>query len=334
MKIFSIKVICFSLIILAFSVLNTYGQTTGSVGDFVNISISPKNPSPNEQIKVSVQGLSLDLNRAKITWLVNDIEKKTETGLKDYYLKTGIAGQTTKVSVKLEMSDGTIINKSLSFIPAGIDILYEAISYAPPFYKGKVLNPRQGTVVVAAFPEIFDQAGRKLSTKDLVFSWKKNDIVLMNASGLGKNYISFSGTIPVRDTKIEVSASSIDQKMTATNSIIISNTLPKIIFYEDSPVYGIMFNKAISSNVRMLADEFKVKAFPYFMSVGYTQSPDLNYKWSINGKSSENLDTDKTAMIFRQESEGSGTANIDLKIESLSRIFQFNNNGFTINFEK
>jgi hypothetical protein len=208
------------------------------------------------------------------------------------------------------------------------------LSYTPPFYKGKSANPNQGVVLVVAIPELISVSGEKIPTQNIIYSWKKNNMVQQSDSGIGKNVFMFSGTIPIRDVNIEVNASSIDGNIHASKKVTITNISPKIIFYEDSPIYGIMFNRAINKTVRMLSDEFKVKSFPYFMSVGYAQSPDLNYSWVINNKSSENLDTDKTAMIFRNTSGGSGIATVDLKVENISRIFQFANNSFVINFEK
>jgi hypothetical protein len=183
-------------------------------------------------------------------------------------------------------------------------------------------------------PELIKISGVKIPAQDIIYSWKRNGKIDQNVSGLGKNTLFFQGTVPIRDSLVEVMASSLDNSVFASKQINITNDDPKIIFYEDSPIYGIMFNKAISGNVRMLADEFKVKVFPYFMSVGYAQSPDLSYKWSINSRISENLDEDKSAMVFRQEGIGSGLANISLKIENTLRIFQFSENNFVINFEK
>ena len=322
--------IIFSLFIV-FPVL-CLGQVN-SAGDFVNLSITPVNPSPGQQVKVTIKSLSLDLDRASITWYVDGVEKKTEVGLKDYFVTAGTAGKNMTIGASLK-NEGVIIKKEISFFPAGVDLIFEAVSYTPPFYKGKNLNPKQGTVVVVAFPEIFNQNGKKLTTNEIVFTWEKDGVIQGNYSGLGKNYFVFTGTIPVRDVRVSVTATSIDKKITADNSINITNTSPKIIFYEENPVYGIMFNKAIKNSVRMIADEFKVKAFPYFMSVGYTQSPDLNYKWSIDGKNTLGLETDKSAMLFRQDKPGSGIANIGLKIENSNRIFQFTENRFNINFEK
>lgn len=303
-------------------------------GNFLEIKMSPENPEPNQMVKVTINSYSYDLDRLPITWLVNGGIRKTELGLKEFTVSAGKGGQTTTVTARVEIPNDTAKERSISFTPASVDLIYEFLSYTPPFYKGKTLNPNQGVVLINAIPELINSVGTKISPQNIIFAWKKNGKVDQAASGLGKNVYIYSGTIPIRDTTIEVNTSSLDNKVSATKKVIIKNNDPKIIFYEDNPLYGLMFNRAISGTVRLFADEFKVKAFPYFMSVGYTQNPDLNYKWSINGRSSPNLENDKTAMVFRQEGPGSGSASVSLKIENTLRIFQFAENNFVINFEK
>jgi len=309
------------------------GQNLQSPNSY--LTIEPKNPEPLQEVRVTVSSLTDNLDASKITWIVNGQTKKTEIGLKEFTVQAGKNGQKTMVKSIVEIPNKGIEEVEISFVPSVVDLIYESLSYTPPFYKGRALNPNQGVVLVTAIPELIDSAGSKLLAQNIIYTWKKDGYVQGSSSGLGKNIFVFSGTVPIRDSLIEVTASSLDGNITASKQINITNIKSaQVIFYEDSPIYGIMFNRAITNTVRMLSDEFKVKAFPYFMSVGYSQSPDLNYKWSINGSPSENLEEDKGAMIFRIENPGTGMASIDLKVESISRIFQFGQNSFNISFEK
>lgn len=216
---------------------------------------------------------------------------------------------------------------------AEVDLVFEALSYTPPFYQGKALHVAQGTVVVVAIPNFFDQAGRKINSADLNFTWRKDGLVVGNASGVGRDYLNFTGTIPTRDANIAVSVSSRDGSLTANSSVLIKNISPKIIFYENSLIYGLMLNKAITGPVRMLTDEFSVWTVPYYFSIGYADTPDLKYTWTLNGSTVPTQEI-KNVFTVRQEQEGAGIANIGVKIENIARIFQYANNNFTINFEK
>lgn len=329
------KIINYSLIISFLFITSPLfsNAQTSSVGDMINISINPTNPEPNKQVSATLNSLSFNLDSTKITWSVNNVEKKTEIGLKNFYFNSGDAGKTVTITAKITVSDGTVIIKNYSFTPAGVDLIPEFLSYTPPFYKGKTLNPNQGAVLIVAFPEVFDRNGRKLATTELIFNWEKDGIVLQSASGLGKNYLTFTGSVPIRDSEISVSVSSKDGSINADKSITITNTSPKIVFYENNPIYGIMMNKAIKNSVNMLIDEFSVLAVPYFFSVGYATTPDLKYDWTLNSNTVDNQDP-KNSFTTRIEKAGSGTANIGLKISNNIRIFQFVDNNYSINFSK
>lgn len=214
-----------------------------------------------------------------------------------------------------------------------VDIVYESLSYTPPFYKGKALNPSQGVVIITAIPHLISGSGEKIPAEKVIYNWKKNGVVMQSSSGVGKNYVSVSGTVPIRDVTIEVTVSSADKSITAESSTIITHTSPKIVFYENNPIYGIMFNKAIANTIQMMNDEFSLLAIPFFFSVGYTTTPDLDYSWSMNGKTIGNMEP-KNSFTTRLEKEGAGTANINLKITNKVRIFQFISSAFNISFNK
>ncbi len=311
--------------------LFSLGQGT----DNLILTIEPKNPEPLQTVSIKLDSYVLDVNKAKITWSVNNEIKKTDIGLKTFNTLSGKNGEKITIKVVAETAIGERYELEGYFIASEVNLAYEYLSYTPPFYKGKALNPYQGLVLITAIPELVDSTGKKIPSQNLVYTWKRNNKTEADSSGIGKNFLVYSGTIPVRDSVVEVLVSSIDNEISTSKSITITNDTPKIVFYEDNPIYGIMFNRAIKTGVRMITDEFKVRAIPYFTTVGYTNSPDLDFKWSLNGSSISNLtDEDKNVMIFRQESEGSGSATVGLKVENNSRIFQFTENSFSLNFEK
>lgn len=299
----------------------------------LEMTMSPENPEPFQTVKVSLVSYSYDLDRSKITWFVDGVQKKTEMGLKSYNTQAGKNGQKITIKAQVETpQDGTKEIEAF-FIPSLVDLVYESLSYTPPFYKGRAMNPNQGVVLVTAIPELIKSSGEKIPAQNIIYNWKKDGSVQQDASGIGKNIFVYAGTVPIRDVTIEVVASSLDGEIFASKRIAITNTSPKIIFYENSPIYGIMMNKAIKNTVNMLIDEFSVIAVPYFFSAGYAATPDLNYTWSLNGTTVLNQEP-KNSFTTRVEKPGIGTAEIALKINNLARIFQFTENSYTINFSK
>ena len=329
----NILIACFVL----FSLFAVAEAQTTSIGENQNanlsISASPANPAPGESVKLTLQSFSLDLNKSKIIWFVNDNEARSGVGLKDYTVQAGAAGRPMIITGRVESPTGAIASRNISIVPAGVDLIYEVVGYTPPFYKGRAMNVNQGTVVVVAFPEIFDDVGRKLNTSELIFNWKKDGVVAQEASGVGRNYFIYDGSIPPRDVVIDLTVSAQTQTITAEKSVNIPRGNPEIIFYEHSPIYGTLFNRAITNTVQMTSDEFSFIAIPYYFSVGYNSNPDLAYTWTLNGKT---VPTQEIKNIFtvRQEKSGSGSARIGLDLKHSNRIFQFTNAGFQLNFQK
>lgn len=214
-----------------------------------------------------------------------------------------------------------------------VNLIYKVNSYTPPFYKGKALNPNQGTVTVTAIPELVRASGEKVSSKNINYTWRQNDLIVQSASGLGKDTFTFGGSVPIRDNLIEVSAVSVDKSLSATKSVNIPNIFPKVLFYENNPVYGIMFNRAIVNNVNLTADEFSVLAMPYYFSTDSAINPKLDYTWNMNGRGVANQEP-KNSFTTRVDTPGTGTAEIGLKVSNNVSIFQFLETSYRINFSK
>jgi hypothetical protein len=217
--------------------------------------------------------------------------------------------------------------------PSKVDLIYQADSYVPPFYKGKGLNPNQGLVTVLAISGLKNSTGEVISAKNTIYKWKKNGLVLQSSSGQGKDSITFRGGVPLKDTVIEVSVSSLDGSISSTNTLDINNTQTQIVFYESSPVYGIRFNHALPSNVALLGNELVILAMPYFYSTNVAADENLNYTWSIDENKTENQ-SPKNSFTTRIDNPGSGVANVNLKINNKALIFQVGTNNYKINFSK
>ena len=321
-----------TLLVMA-SPLISFGQTAQTPGNFLEMSMSPQNPKPLQNVQITLNSFSYDLDRSTITWSVNGQDKKTDIGIKTFTVQAGKNGQKMIVRASVDTpADGTKAI-SISFTPANVDLIYESLSYTPPFYKGKTLNPNQGKIVVTAIPNLIGTNGVKIPTKNIIYTWKKDSSVQGSVSGLGKNTFTFIGSIPVRDSLIEVEASSIDSSISASGQVNITNISPKILFYENSPVYGILFNRAVVGTVKMLTDEFTVVAIPYFFGVNSATQKDLDYIWSLDDTtvSSQNPINYFTT---RLDKVGSGTANIGLKINNNINIFQSTDSNYLIKFNK
>ncbi|MCR4334391.1 MAG: hypothetical protein NUV47_01505 [Patescibacteria group bacterium] len=203
-----------------------------------------------------------------------------------------------------------------------VDLLWQTNTYTPPFYKGKALYTTQSTVTVVAVPSI--------KSNNLIYTWKQDYKVLGSLSGLGKDSYTFKGTVLSKPTTIEVEVSTAEDGLKATKDITLSARNPEPIIYEDDPLYGILYNKAITSPLALSKDEIVLLASPYFFSTDVTGKNNLEYEWSINnGNVADNTDR---SIILRHEGDTVGSSDISLVVNNTVDFFQKTRFNFKVNF--
>ena len=212
-----------------------------------------------------------------------------------------------------------------------VDLVLEPMSYTIPFYKGKPNLSSQGTAKIVAIPNVVI-SGQRISSENLNFKWRKDNIVLADLSGKGQSSLTIYGQVPVRDININLQVLDSSGRTVAENNIFLFVGKPKIVFYENDPLLGKLFNKALTNNYYLGdKEEILITAEPYFFDVNSNTSSELKYTWLVNGKET-NLDGKVNELLLRQVNKGvSGTASIELSIDNYTRIFQYIKNSFKIN---
>ena len=84
-KIFSIFLIFFSIISVSEAV---------SLNNGVNIKITPNFPGPNQEVSISIEEYSMDINMSEISWFKNGVLVKKGVGEKNFSFITGDIGTT------------------------------------------------------------------------------------------------------------------------------------------------------------------------------------------------------------------------------------------------
>ncbi len=213
---------------------------------------------------------------------------------------------------------------------SNVDLLWQTNTYTPPFYKGKALYTTQSTVTVVAVPHIFTKNGTLLEPKDLVFTWKQDYKVMGSLSGFGVDSYSFKGAVLGKPTLIEVEISTPTEGSKAKQGLTLSARSPEAIVYENDPLYGILYNKAITSSFTLPSNEVKLTASPYFFSTDVIGKNNLQYQWDINNASTAN-NTNKS-IILRHGGDIAGSSNISLVISNTVDFFQKIGFNFQVNF--
>lgn len=310
-------------------VLPIVSFSQSSFSSELGVEISPNYPRPNETVSINLSLYTADLNSADITWYQNDksvLEGKGETR---YSFKMGPVGEETKIEIRIGLLGGSSFSKVFTLTPASVDLVWEADSYVPPFYKGKALHARQGRLKIVAMPE-FVKGEQRVPPQNLIYEWSNDVEAYQSQSGYGRNTLILNGSILGRNESVEVLVTDPVNNLVAQGFIDIAPIDPEIIFYENSPYYGHIFDSAIKNAFNLDAEEVQIWAAPYYFSK--ESSGNLKYEWRLNNATVTNLSDSRTAIFKKPEGE-SGESSISLSIQNLNRILQQGSASLKIKFE-
>lgn len=284
----------------------------------LNVDINPTYPRPNETVAMSLSLYTDDLDSANITWYKNGTSVLSGKGEKQYSFVMGPAGEEADIEIVINLLSGTSFSKSFTLVPVSVDIVWEAESYVPPFYQGKALHPYQGLLKLVAVPN-FVKNGQRVAAKNLVYKWTSGLNVLQNESGYGKDVVLLSGRSLGQNEEIRVLVTDPINNLVAQNVLYLKPVTPEIVFYENNPYYGTIFNKAVSRSFNLEREEVEILAAPFYFTK--EASGLLKYEWRLNGQNVPDLVGSRTA-VFRKPEGESGQSSISLRVENLNHILQ------------
>ena len=331
---FSKKIFLLSLLIAFFSIgVGFSSAQIPGIGEIISFKVSPESPRPNQIITISIDSFSIDLDRAdQITWLVDGEVTARGAGVKQVQFEAGKLGSRSTVDVTVRGTQIGTISESVTIAPTEVDLLWEADSYTPPFYKGKALPSSDADITIVAIPQFVTTSGRKLDSDDLIFTWKKDGKVLGNDSGRGQNILKIKGPKIFNNSRIQVEVSSVGSSLQGNSEVSMLSVSPQIIFYENDIILGMRYEKAIESTAELLDEEMTITAHPYFFSSNKRVNSNLDYTWKVNNSSVSSSPDDESSIVLRQVGEGEGTARVSLELQNLDKILQSARSNFSILF--
>ncbi len=284
----------------------------------MTLSIVPESPRPGETVQLTLTSSSLDLNRSTITWYANDSVVASGEGLHEARLVAGALGVQTTVRATATSEDGTTGTVSGRITPAEIDLIFEGTSYVPPFYKGRSLPGTGGEIRVYALVR-FNKSSAAVE-KDIIYTWYRNGTLLSNASGRGKSRLILSSTARFDTDTIRVVAESPSTRSYASETLVIPRKEAKVLLYENHPLFGILFHRAIIGDVNTNERQQKVSAYPFYSNVGIPQESTLAYAWKVNNIEVPPSTTEPNALTI-EVNDFLGPANIELSLVSSKDLF-------------
>lgn len=325
-RIFLLSIPC----LLLFAVAHAQGVPS-SVGG-LELSISSDNPAPGQTVTISAQSYSTDINAATLIWSMSGKAVQQGIGLTSYQVKAPALGKKLTVNVVAVTPEGRRLANSVTMGSGAVDMIAETDGYVPPFFHGKIMPVYQNIVKIVAMPHLANPSGVEYGPKDLVYQWKKDDRVLQDQSGYGKQSISLAGDIVPRPYIVTVKVSNRDGSAQAAGTIRIEMGKPSIGFYVDDPLYGALFNRAVIDSIRIGSEkETDVLAVPFGFNKPAQGLGDLSLIWTLNGLTHEELGSSQS-VVLRAPEDTSGSSGIQLEVRNGKQILQGADGAFSAFF--
>ncbi len=279
----------------------------------------PENPRPNSNITLRIRSVLLDLTQSEITWYVNGTVTSTGIGITETSVATGALGTETRVRVEAIGEAGSAFAVGV-FRPTDIDLLWEADSYVPPFYRGRALPSAGSTVRLFAVPR-FTRVGSTsfLPSSELMYTWKRNDQTIPKASGFGKDTVQIETSIISSGDVISVEIATADGILEGSASVRLPSVEPSLVLYENHPVFGVLYHRGLQSPASVTESETTFIAVPYFAPTRNPDNGSLIYKWRVGNSSIPSSFTKPSAITINAEGTN-GVALIQLAVTHASNF--------------
>ncbi|MEK7612603.1 MAG: hypothetical protein AAB449_00425 [Patescibacteria group bacterium] len=284
------------------------------VSEPVQYLVAPETPGPNEQVVIKIEGVGTFLGDSTITWRENGSIKLTGVGERTYRFVTGALGSQTSITVSINSASQGLIERSLLFRPSVVNLIWEADTTAPLFYRGKPLYSAGAELKVVAFPTVIINKSL-VAPQSLSFQWSRGDEPAPDQSGLGRNTFSFTG-----DQLQNAETVSVDvyfgTARVGHGRITIPAQDPLILLYSRDPLRGEIVDTAFPGAISLLAKEITIQAEPYFFSRNSGAAGLLGYTWTLNNEEIVGPESARGLLTLRQTGEGGGGATLQVNVQN------------------
>lgn len=274
---------------------------------------TPQFPAPGQTVRFSVQSSLFDLPSSEISWYVNNELAAQGVGRSDVDIAAGPLGSETFVRVEVRR-EGASATASGVIRPTSVDLLWEGDTYVPPFYQGRALPSAGGSVRLYAVPH-FQSAGANapIDPSELFYTWKKDGRTLTSLSGKGRYSVMIDGPVLFGTDIVSVEVKTADGVLQGSASVRLASVEPSLVLYEEHPIFGVLFHRAVENGATFPETEVGFVAIPYYAPVQNLQTQLLAYNWRVNGSSvSSNQARPNTITLNAAGSDGRATLELTL----------------------
>ena len=201
-----------------------------------------------------------------------------------------------------------------------VDLLMDSDSYVPPFYQGRALPSAGAHIRLQAIPNFKRADGSLIPSSSIVFTWRQDDRVVGTESGLGKSSIVLPAEILYGTSNIEVDARAEDGSRYGSALLSVPSQEPQLVLYEDSPLLGLMFYRALGVSTNIPESEMTFAVVPYFAHITGPDDARLAYQWSVNGSPVAPAPSNPSELTLSAKGSD-GSASLALSVTQTDDIF-------------
>ncbi|MFI5260257.1 MAG: hypothetical protein ACHQU0_00450 [Candidatus Paceibacteria bacterium] len=296
-------VFALALLLPGVAAAQSLGGTASVNTDPFTVSVAPQYPAPMNAATLSFISSTLDLTNATMTVSVGS-KQIYQGSVQPVILTTGKAGSVTTAKVTIT-SAGTPYTQSVVIQPEDVSLIAEPISSAPVLYPGKPLVPLEGSTRIVAMASFADAAGKKIDPATLSYSWTVDGALIADSSGIGKSSILVASPLQYRLRDVSVVVQSQIGSLAGGSAMSLDPVAPSVRVYENDPLLGIRFDRALAASYTIRGAEASLYAAPFsFPTTGGT--PLLH--WFLNGTSAQT----GNLITLRPSGNGQGSASLSL----------------------
>lgn len=160
----------------------THAQSTSIGGTDISLETIPQYPEPESDVSVSLNDYNINSVGSTIQWYINDKELTQSRNTRSIRVRTEGIGKTQDVKVVLSRPKAPTLTKTIHITPNIVDIILEAKTYIPPFYKGRALPSSES--LIRAIALLHNSSGGIKTT--YTYKWSLDDTVLFGGPMKGK----------------------------------------------------------------------------------------------------------------------------------------------------
>lgn len=287
-------------------------------GADLSIELTPAHPAPGEQVRVVAHSSLLDLSGATLSWSADGKTISSGNSLTEVTIPAPALGDETRVTVEV-LEDGLASAEAFAIIrPVEIDLLWEAGSYVPPFFRGRALPSAGTSLRMEAIPR-FVRGGSIVPNRDIIFTWQRDDYVIKAISGRGRSSAVVESPAFLGEYTISVEAKTVDGLFVGEASARIDSEEPRLVLYQNHPIFGIAFHQALGESDEISEMEASFSSIPYYVDAADADDSSLIYRWRVNQIEIQN-DPEHPSAITINASGSTGGALIELVLTHLANL--------------